>query len=78
MTPLEWRKLHRLTQSQAGIAIGMSRSQWRRYEDAPDDVPKVVRMALAYLDEHPGEIPRTVRVRFAAVGPQEGRTEASE
>ncbi|MBV9551866.1 MAG: helix-turn-helix transcriptional regulator, partial [Alphaproteobacteria bacterium] len=45
-----WRRGHRMTQSAAADALGVSPRMWRYYEAGVHLVPKTVRLAAAGLD----------------------------
>lgn len=56
ITFAEWRARLGLTQVQAAEALGRTRRQVQYY-DAGREVPRVVRLAMLYLAEHPEELP---------------------
>ncbi|MGH7053266.1 MAG: DUF2442 domain-containing protein [Stellaceae bacterium] len=45
-----WRQAHRMTQSEAAKALGVSPRMWRYYEAASHLLPKTVRLAAIGLD----------------------------
>jgi hypothetical protein len=45
-----WRTEHRMTQSEAAKALGVSARMWRYYEAGTHLLPKTVRLAAAGLD----------------------------
>jgi hypothetical protein len=49
----EWRTQLGLTQVAAGEALGRSRREIQHYEAGTEAIPRVVRLAMLYLAEHP-------------------------
>lgn len=45
-----WRERHRMTQSEAATAVGVSQRMWRYYEAGTHLLPKTVRLACIGLD----------------------------
>jgi hypothetical protein len=45
-----WRDQHRMTQSEAAVALGVSPRMWRYYESGTHLLPKTVRLACIGLD----------------------------
>ena len=48
----QWRERLGLTQGEAGIALGRTERQVQYYE-AGHEIPRIVRLAMLYLLEHP-------------------------
>ena len=68
LTFSQWRERLALTQDAAVEALGRSRRQVQYYEEGAE-IPRVVRLAMLYLLDHPEELPSPAAGSSGAMGP---------